>query len=700
MGVVKGSIRYKFGLALILAACLPLAVGIVSIQLLGRRHYRDAEGSLYQSISHDLALNLSLQFDNQINLLGNWVETSSIAAMIDQGGKPASLRALQEQVDAMEEIWSGWSADDPALATWLDNPAGESVRRFQALNPLFAEILLTDRYGRLAAASNRTSDYFQADEQWWQCAFHRPRATACLHGVNYDESAQVYSIDIAMPLHDGSGSPVGVLKCIVNINPLLAGLDHRIERSDHLREVVLEDGRVLLSLREPEAAPFKYSLPKQTMDEIVARGSGWGVFAAGGAEGDLIGYGRIGIGSSANFPTHTAGLEALYAVVRCNLDSVMAPVHRQLMLLSLSGLLLMLACLLGGFYLSDRVVLRPVRNLERAARAISDRAYLRSPESTPATATTLELKAALELVAARAEDSSGDEIRQLGSDFLLMARRVLGYHQQLEGELAEKTEEIAQDLALAREFQEALLPKKYPTVPSGDGRDPVALGFYHIYKPASLVSGDLVHMIQLSDHKAAVFVADVMGHGTRSALISAILRTLVQNMATQTDNPAQLMEAVNEQFHQILPLGQDLVFATAVCGVFDTREMSACFAIAGHPAPLVINDGQNSVNALVDLDDRDPAIGLMPDSHYRNIITSFRSGYSFLFFTDGVIEAQNEQGEEFGEGRLAGVVANCDHCDGQSIANSVMQEIDLFMGTTPTRDDICLVTVTACQRDE
>ena len=125
-----------------------------------------------------------------------------------------------------------------------------------------------------------------------------------------------------------------------------------------------------------------------------------------------------------------------------------------------------------------------------------------------------------------------------------MAVRVLRYHEQLEEEIAFKTAEIQRDLQFAREFQEALMPRSYPQVPTEPGAAPLALGFHHVYRPASSVGGDFFDVLKLDDYRAGVFIADVMGHGARSALVTAILRTLLHDLSRWADDPAQLLELI------------------------------------------------------------------------------------------------------------------------------------------------------------
>src|SRR5690606_36296223 len=131
-----------------------------------------------------------------------------------------------------------------------------------------------------------------------------------------------------------------------------------------------------------------------------------------------------------------------------------------------------------------------------------------------------------------------DEIEELAKAVASMARRVLGYHDRLEREILTKTAEIRKDLQFAREFQTSLMPTRYPLLEFGENGKRLSLRFHHIYRPASSVGGDYSDVIRISDHSAAIFIADVMGHGARSALVTAILATLVQDFHESANSPA------------------------------------------------------------------------------------------------------------------------------------------------------------------
>ena len=148
-----------------------------------------------------------------------------------------------------------------------------------------------------------------------------------------------------------------------------------------------------------------------------------------------------------------------------------------------------------------------------------------------------------------------------------------------------KNEQMETDLRMATELQQALMPNAYPSFPS-ESKGVTALRFYHRYLPASMMGGDFFYIARLSDDTAGVCICDVMGHGVRAALITAMLRALIETHAVEAADPGRFLTELNNEFTRIMKQTSPLVFATVLYCVINIRKRDARFARAGHPAPL------------------------------------------------------------------------------------------------------------------
>lgn len=286
---------------------------------------------------------------------------------------------------------------------------------------------------------------------------------------------------------------------------------------------------------------------------------------------------------------------------------------------------------------------------------------------------------------------------------------------RVEAEKAVQDAEIARDLRFAREFQQSMMPNTYPQVPDAPSVSnapsasdalsaPLRLNFHHIYRPTLSLGGDFFDVIKLSEHRAGIFMADVMGHGARSALMTAILRALLREAAHATDDPAQLLAQMNQRFFDNVQGSRQFVFASAFYLILDTQTATASYACAGHPPPLLANRGERSTEYLslmadgkTHCEDEHPAegsaLGLERESVYSGCSRPIAAGDVFMLFTDGVVEAPDADGDEFGEERLLQTVRDNFEQDAGGLSRSVESAVLDFTGATVLPDDLCIITV-------
>jgi sigma-B regulation protein RsbU (phosphoserine phosphatase) len=687
---MKLRIRTKFIGILVIAAVLPLGIALITAQTLSYRYYRKAQGMLLETRARELARSLSLAVNGQVDRLHDWIALSDVRERILAAETARPQRSEEELKSSVEEIEARWPAlkpdDEPVLGFLRSEIAGE-LHAFRMINPLFAEVFATNARGELLAATQKTSDYWQADEVWWQRAMREKFHHAFVEGIHYDASAGVYSLDVAVPIRDWQhpvDPPVGVVKGVVNASPLLSSFAPTLAGDAAIHQVVLADGRILAQLSGATLKPLTERIAPEAVARLQRMRPGWMLAAVRGEERSLAGYAPLNFSVSPTDEMRVTGITPMYVLLYRSADEALAPVRNQILLLSAGGALLILGCVFAGYWLAGKKILDPLEALRAAAQAIGASAKLGD------IAPTLPALPALEPIR---RIKTGDELQELAREFAYMAGRVLTYHDRLERDLAMKTAEIDRDLKMAREFQEALMPHEYPLVPTAQHAAAVALEFHHIYRPASSVGGDFFDVMKLSDHRAGIFIADVMGHGARSALVTAILRALLQNLAFATDNPATFLERLNEHFHEIVRESEDTIFVSAFYLIIDTETATANFASAGHPSPFVANRMTREVVPLVGNLKGNPALGLLPGARYSQWTRAVTAGDVFLLFTDGVHEAYNASGEEFGLDRVRAAISAYLPRGGHDFSQALVDAVHAFIQPAAPADDICLVTV-------
>ena len=309
-------------------------------------------------------------------------------------------------------------------------------------------------------------------------------------------------------------------------------------------------------------------------------------------------------------------------------------------------------------------------------------------------------------------DRADDEIGELSSAFNHMASRLKQatvsrdelarevaerklIAQQLErtgAELSAKNAQMMQDLNIARDVQFALLPKEYPVFPPGAAADQSALHFSHLYHPSSTVGGDFCDVQAVSGHAAGVLIGDVMGHGMRAALVTAILQGLMQELSSLGNDPGRYLTEINRALVAILSRLHEVVFATAFYVVLDAHAGRLEYACAGHPGPVWIAASGPGPRLLAQLrEQRGPALGLYEDSVYRTVSYDVSVGDTVLLYTDGLTEVCDPAGREYGETQLLAAVGGHVGQDPAGLVQAVLHDVEGFADSDRFADDICLV---------
>jgi phosphoserine phosphatase RsbU/P len=259
-------------------------------------------------------------------------------------------------------------------------------------------------------------------------------------------------------------------------------------------------------------------------------------------------------------------------------------------------------------------------------------------------------------------------------------------------EIRQKNEQMETDLRMATELQQALMPTTYPSIPTDASAGGTKLRFCHRYLPATLMGGDFFHIARLNDDTAAICICDVMGHGVRAALITAMMRAMIETHAAEAADPGRLLTQLNSEFTGILKQTGTLVFVTVLFCVIDVRVGKARFSRAGHPPPLHARRSSGEVQSItIGGDSAGPAIGIIPNAQFKTTEAKLEAGDFLLFFTDGIIEVEATDGSQFGiEGLRESVRSNLDHAT-ESLLDAVVGDVYKFGDSTVLTDDACLV---------
>src|SRR5215208_546069 len=248
--------------------------------------------------------------------------------------------------------------------------------------------------------------------------------------------------------------------------------------------------------------------------------------------------------------------------------------------------------------------------------------------------------------------------------------------QRLEQEISER-ERIAQELKVARDIQQASLPKEVPTI-EGWKISP-------FYRPAREVGGDFYDFHLLSEVHVGLVVGDATGKGVPAALVMSSTRSMLRALARASNSPGEVLKQVNDLLVSDIPAN---MFVTCFYAILDPESRSLTYANAGHDLPYV----RRSEGGCEELRARGMPLGLMPGMNYEENEITLEAGEAALFYSDGLVEAHAPQGEMFGFPKLRELVAK--HGEGNSLEEALLEELYSFVGEEwEQEDDITLLTL-------
>ena len=271
-------------------------------------------------------------------------------------------------------------------------------------------------------------------------------------------------------------------------------------------------------------------------------------------------------------------------------------------------------------------------------------------------------------------------------------------NEQLEQRVTDRTRELwaknaimEEDLDMARELQMAFLPHHFPTLPRGAEQAASAVKFCSIFHPTSSVSGDFFNVVRVSDTAVGVFICDVMGHGVRAALVTAMMRALEEQLGELAGNPGALLTEMNRALRGILRQLGTTLFTTACYIIVDVANGRLTFANAGHPSPLLLHGAPREVEAITARRVPGPALGLIDDVAYLSHELPIAAGDRILAFTDGLFEAENANSEPFSIARLRESIYNRADLPLAELLQDVFDEVEHFAEGEEFSDDVCLI---------
>ena len=217
--------RAKLIILLLFIAAFAIITVAISTNSLIRSELNQQAGINVKEQAESIGSDIILKLESEIHLLQ--VEAEALKGVVtavnrNYGGDPDKIRS---DILALDEIWVNSEGVNSLIDLTLNNPTSTNLRNFQAVAPDHIELFVTDLYGANIAVTNRTSDYYQADEAWWQNTFNNGEGAIYIGQPEFDDSSQAYALILAVPIYDRE-NVIGILRSTLQANYLIDLLEN------------------------------------------------------------------------------------------------------------------------------------------------------------------------------------------------------------------------------------------------------------------------------------------------------------------------------------------------------------------------------------------------------------------------------------------------------------------------------------------
>ncbi|HKY55780.1 MAG TPA: cache domain-containing protein, partial [Anaerolineales bacterium] len=350
-------LRLKLIFFFVLVAIVAVTAVAASVNFTTRAELEQQVGSNMNRVAERVSTSISTNLESQVRLLqtvGTQFEEAAEQASSSYTGSQADILASINEIDTS---WRNATDESPVIRKIIENHLADELREFREISPEHVELFVTDRYGANIAATNRTTDYYQADEDWWQAAYNDGEGGVYISQPEFDASSQTFALIIALPLF-GENELAGILRSTLEVNSLVkliekesfgetGQIDLRINKADLLgTEQLTQDERSALMTI---AGPY---------EQIIYNGTP-----------NLVS--EVEVRPSTNNPDGNAISQLGWSViVHQNLDEALQPIENQVRTTTLIALAVLLIAGFLGVIAAQRIA-APLVDLTHTASQIS-----------------------------------------------------------------------------------------------------------------------------------------------------------------------------------------------------------------------------------------------------------------------------------------------------------------------------------------
>ena len=417
----KISLRVKSFVGFLILSVPALAIMLIVVYIAGTSVRQYYIGERFESLAKWMSGEITSSFSAEISDARSLALTPTLLNAVEAANKSykgKNREAIAAEIMRIDEIWQRQPKINETIRKYLSNSVSQYLHDIIRLQGhKYAEIFVTDEQGALVGATGKTTDFYQADEEWWVRAFNKGNGRCIIAGVDFDESVQERTIAIAVPVRDpASNTVMGVLKVVLKADYIFRSVKKiRMEDSGYAG-ITTKDRKLLAT-----SAPSKTNrVPLNFWEKIIdsEEGEDWTNADDEWGEDNVLGFSVIDTSDIDGEVMLTGG--KWYVFFHQNVAEAYAKINKMAWQIFSFGLVLLLISSLLGFYATNWIVM-PIRLLREEAQYIARGDLGR-----------------------KVEIHTNDEIEQLAEEINIMSAKLKETHADLEQRIEERTTELSE----------------------------------------------------------------------------------------------------------------------------------------------------------------------------------------------------------------------------------------------------------------
>jgi len=365
--IVSGTVRSKITIVIAASVMTITIVGAILTYFIGTANLMYIFGREYAQIANTLKMSTIGVLNEEIEDAGSYATRllwKDVIAQINSRYEGMDAESIRLKLLDMDKRWIPAKPGDPVLKEYLENKVSVGMAEIIKVRTGVSELFITDKHGGLVAASDKTSDFYQADEEWWQKAYNDGKGSVYVSDIEFDDSSKNWVVSIAVPIKDSKTQEViGICKDSVKIEKLFRSIsDFRLGETGHA--VLIDKSGAAISRHGISTVPEKI-VPETALRKMLT-----GVDTYVVINSSLLHNRKTFVTFAKIRPQHILGGDVLWILLIVqDMSEISSPIHNFIIQIAIIAVLMMILIIpVGSFF--GKIIADPIHELHIATEKV------------------------------------------------------------------------------------------------------------------------------------------------------------------------------------------------------------------------------------------------------------------------------------------------------------------------------------------